>query len=41
LCGAGHCESGGQGGTQVVQSESFRGLLVPLSGKMLTRAEAS
>lgn len=29
------------GGTQVVQSESFRGLLVPLSGKILARAEAS
>jgi hypothetical protein len=29
------------GGTQVVQSESFRGLLVPLSGKMLTRAQTS
>ncbi len=28
-------------GTQVVQSESFRGLLVPLSGKTLARAEAS
>ncbi len=28
-------------GTQVVQSESFRGLLVPLSGKILARAEAS
>jgi hypothetical protein len=25
----------------VVQSESFRGLLVPLSGKILARAEAS
>jgi hypothetical protein len=29
------------GGTQVVQSESFAGLLVPLSGKILARAEAS
>jgi hypothetical protein len=29
------------GGTQLVQSESFRGLLVPLSGKTLARAEAS
>ena len=29
------------GGTQVVQTESFRGLLVPLSGKTLARAEAS
>jgi len=29
------------GGTRVVQSESFRGLLVPLSGKVFTRAEAS
>jgi len=28
-------------GTQVVPSESFRGLLVPPSGKILTRAEAS
>jgi hypothetical protein len=29
------------GSTRVVQSESFRGLLVPLSGKILARAEAS
>lgn len=29
------------GGTQVVQSETFRGLLVPFSGKTLARAEAS
>ena len=29
------------GGTRLVQSESFRGLLVPFSGKTLARAEAS
>jgi hypothetical protein len=31
----------GNGGTLVVQSETFRGLLVPFSGKTLRRAEAS
>ncbi len=30
-----------RGGTHLVQSETFGGLLVPLSGKVLTRAEAS
>jgi hypothetical protein len=29
------------GGTRLVQSETFRGLLVPFSGKTLDRAEAS
>jgi len=29
------------GGTRLVQSESFRGLLVPFSGKTLASAEAS
>jgi hypothetical protein len=29
------------GGTRLVQSETFRGLLVPFSGKTLARAEAS
>ena len=29
------------GGTTLVQSEAFRGLLVPLSGKILSRSEAS
>jgi hypothetical protein len=29
------------GGTRLVQSESFGGLLVPLSGRVLARAEAS
>lgn len=29
------------GGTRLVQSETFRGLLVPFSGKILARAEAS
>jgi hypothetical protein len=29
------------GGTRLVQSESFRGLLVPFSGKTMTRSEAS
>lgn len=29
------------GGTRLVQSESFRGLLVPFSGKTLARAEVS
>jgi hypothetical protein len=29
------------GGTRLVQSESFRGLLVPLSGKTFANAEAS
>jgi hypothetical protein len=29
------------GGTRLVQSESFRGLLVPFSGKTFARAEAS
>ena len=29
------------GGTRLVQSETFRGLLVPFSGKVLTRAQAS
>jgi len=31
----------GNGGTLVVQSETFRGLLVPFSGKALDRAETS
>jgi hypothetical protein len=31
----------GNGGTLVVQSETFRGLLIPFSGKALTRAETS
>lgn len=31
----------GDGGTELVQSESFRGLLVPFSGKVLARAETS
>lgn len=30
-----------EAGTRVVQSETFRGLLVPFSGKTLARAEAS
>jgi hypothetical protein len=29
------------GGTRLVQTETFRGLLVPLSGKTFTRSEAS
>jgi hypothetical protein len=29
------------GGTRLTQSESFRGLLVPLSGKTITRSQAS
>jgi hypothetical protein len=29
------------GGTRLVQSETFRGLLVPFSGKVLARAQAS
>lgn len=29
------------GGTLLTQSESFRGILVPFSAKLLTRAEAS
>lgn len=31
----------GNGGTLVVQSETFRGLLIPFSGKALARAETS
>jgi hypothetical protein len=30
-----------EGGTTLVQSEAFRGLLVPFSGKILSRSEAS
>lgn len=33
--------SAADGGTRLVQSEAFRGLLVPFSGKTLARAEAS
>ena len=33
--------SAGNGGTLVVQSETFRGALVPFSGRALARAETS